>query len=559
MRRKGKRGEGKRLGPGAENRPVQAAYGRFRAWVSSQDPDDFGSGGMDGSEIASLESDRRAIWFRRMWQEGDRQEKESSLRLFTRVQPGDAGSFLREIVTSEGGSLREKKLALDLLRALDPQAAAGAHETDLEAAWRCVQRLVQEGPGEDGCSPAAGGDDVRECFDTLPAPLQGAVAAEVLEQTPGRALAFLGRVLPERESLWDHVLLPLARSPHEDAAALIREGYGRTRDSALRKRMKKTNHQRRSLGLSALPLEEEADHRRVVWMPVVQSRSEGLLAMGDNPNETLAWIFDRKGSAGIRVVMGWVHETRGLEKCLVTEFSKTEARDYRQSLLENPDFQVGEVDVGYCAYILEEAYKRGAPAEAGEAEAYRSARMMIRGLLPSETVHPPHPVQKLVAARDGEVLGDAELRTVQGVARLLEEHPPLKDWRLDAGPWERHQEKLEEILNSRIIIHPLQKQERVDTFCGRVAADVFSDPQERQRWKTRLEDAAWVAYQQGNRDLAVRLVRLGLSLEAPEGDPSQNRFCVALVRRTVEAWIRQTREEKRDTPSLIVKPPSTVR
>jgi len=532
-----------------ENTAVPGSYGRFRAWVLAQDPGGSGSGSAPASEIAFVDRDRRAVWFRRMWKEGERPEREISLRVFAGLQPGEAGSLFREILASEGAPLWERTLALELLRGVDPGAGGGEHEASLTGARQCVEALLRS-PG-DGDGKAAVGE-VHASFYALPRALQGAVAAEVLEQDPDRAVSFLGGVLRERESLWEVVLEPLVRSPHPGSAELIRDGYRRTRDRSLQKRMKKSNHQRRVLGLAAIPL-EEGGGRRSIWTPPVPTRPEGLLAVAETPEEKLVWILRRNVSVGMLVFTGWVHARLGLGKFLVMDVSRTDAKNYVGAVLQNREIKAGPADPGYCAFLLEEAYKRGAPEDAEEADAYRRVRMMVTELLPAGEAPPPHPVHAVLAAEAGKGAGDGGPPSAQDVAQVLD-HPLLQGFRLEDHQWKSRQDQLEEILGSRIIVHPLQKRDRIETFYRQVAAEVFADPEERRRWKTRLEDAAWAVHHGGDRDLAGRLVRVGLALETPEEDPGRNRFCMEVVRRTLDARVRQSRDEKRETPSLIVRP-----
>jgi hypothetical protein len=137
---------------------------------------------------------------------------------------------------------------------------------------------------------------------------------------------------------------------------------------------------------------------------------------------------------------------------------------------------------------------------------------------------------------------------------VLPDHPLLKNWRLDRARLEVHREKLEEIQNSRIILQPMQKRERTESFYREVAAEFFSSTEDRQRWKVRVEDTAWVLYQKGEVDLARRLAGIARDLGNREQEVSRIPFCTALVRNTMEEWIQQSRSAEQQTPSLIVKP-----
>jgi len=552
MIRKGKRVGRRGEGASGEDTAVQGSYGRFQNWVMRQTCACPGGGPEDAPEVVCVDRETRTAWLHRIWREGERPEKENAMRVFARLQPVEAGCLFRKIVASPEALLWERKRAADLLREIDPYAEGGETEAGLDAGWLCVQNLLRGRAGGTGTlgPDEAGAGEMRAAFEALPLWVQGAVASEILDQDPDRAMPFLGEVLQDREALWGDVLEPLAQSPHAGAAELIRDGYLRTQDRALRKKMKKANHKRRALGFPTLALDSD-DARKGVWTPPAPGRPEGLLAIADTPEEKLVWILRRNVPHGVLLFTGWLHGRLGLRQFLATDLSRSEANKFRESVLQNPELRAGEVDPAYCAHLLEEAYRRGAPEDAEEADAYRRFRMMIKDLLPSAGEAPPHPIYAVLAA--GESPGGPKPTSVQGVAGILG-HPRLQDWRLEDQRWEAYRGKLEEIWNSRIIVHPLQKQERTEALYRQVAADVFSVPDERQRWRRRVEDAAWALHHGGDREVARGLAGIGLALGDPERGGALEPFCVALVRRTLEAWAQQSRIEERKRPSLIVRP-----
>jgi len=546
MKRKGKQGPRKADGARWEEAGWgRSAYGVFRAWVMGQDPAGAWAGVPADLDRLCGSASRRADWLARIWREGDRGEKERALWVCARLVPDEAGAFFRGVMASGEASLWEQERARELLREVDPPAGAGQGDVPLDRARECVELvLASAGPGTGG-----GGGAPREAFLGLPAGLQGAVAAELLERDPDRATAFLEGALAEREALWEAVLPPLALAPHPGAAALIREGYRRTQDRMLRKKMKKLNHQRRARGLPAVPLEGD-EGRRGVWRPPTPVPPAGFMSVSGGGDERMVCVTRQNVPRGVLVCTAWLHDGLGMRNCLVLDLSRTEAEKYRESVLRNPDLPVVVSDPAYCAHLLETAYKRGAPQAEEEAEAYRRVRMWIKELMPPGEAAPAHPVHVLFPG-GGEAAGAVDpLRQDAG----LLDHPLLRNWRLDPVPLETHLEKLEEIANSRIILQPMQKRERTDAFYRQVAADAFSSPETRLRWRARADDAAWVLVQRGDEETARRLVRIARGLEEPGREIERQPFWLALVRRTMEAWMERRRAAARQSPSLIVKP-----
>jgi hypothetical protein len=245
---------------------------------------------------------------------------------------------------------------------------------------------------------------------------------------------------------------------------------------------------------------------------------------------------------------GYVDDQRGLVKFFVMDPSRKESEAYKNSLLENPELPVVESDAGFCAWLLDEAYQKGKPVETEEAEAYKALRPMLKEVVPPDK--PEAPVYAVFADASEEAVVEDPLGES---ARLLDEKL-LSSWGFEAERIKPHLDKLEEISDSRIIVHPMQKKERIDTLFRETAREILSDPAYRTSWRRRLEDAAWVFYQKGLEGQARRLVHMSRYLEDPEKDSSRIAFFVELVRRGLEGTLEEKKTEEKQRPSLIVKP-----
>jgi hypothetical protein len=235
-------------------------------------------------------------------------------------------------------------------------------------------------------------------------------------------------------------------------------------------------------------------------------------------------------------------------KFFVMDPSRKELDAYKTSLLENLEFPVVESDAGFCAWLMEEAYQKGKPVETEEAEAYKAVRPLLKEVVPPDK--PEAPVHEVFEDASEEAAVEDPL----GESASLLNERLLSSWGFDPGRIQPHLEKLEEISDSRIIVHPMQKKERMDTLYREAAKEILSDPAYRTSWKRRLEDAAWVFYKKGFEGQARRLVHMSRYLEEPERDSSKIAFFVELVRRGLEGKLEEKKTEEKQKPSLIVKP-----
>jgi hypothetical protein len=245
---------------------------------------------------------------------------------------------------------------------------------------------------------------------------------------------------------------------------------------------------------------------------------------------------------------GWVDDQKGLMQFLLMDPSRKELEKYRNYLLTNPEFLVVECDAGFCAAILEEAAHRGTPVDPEEAEAFQTARPFLKEMVPPEK--PAAPVYAVFPGeRDGSVVGDP-----LGESAALLNEGLLSGWAIEGERIQPHLGRLEEISESRIIVHPMQKRERVDALFRDIVQSILSDPDYRTSWRRRLEDAAWVFYKRGLEGPSRRIVHMCRYLEEPGNSAARISFFVELVRRGMEGQWKEKQVEERSRPSLIIKP-----
>jgi hypothetical protein len=292
---------------------------------------------------------------------------------------------------------------------------------------------------------------------------------------------------------------------------------------------------------------ESEETEDAVWKPPVPPEPMGLHSMPEPAGSRMVWLIRPNVRKGMLVFGGWVDERRGLMKFFVMDPSTRELEKYKSSLLDNPEFTVVESEPGHCAWQLEEAYRKGVPQDPEEAEAYKAVRPLLKEVVPSE--EPRAPVYAAFPDEPEEPLADP----LGESAQLLNERL-LGGWVMDEERLQPHLDKLEEIERSRIIVHPMQKKERMEAFYRETAQEILSDPACRTSWKRRLEDAAWVFHKKGLEGQARRLAQISRYLEDREKDGSRIALFVELVRRGLEERLQARKTEEEKQPSLIVKP-----
>jgi len=545
MTRKGQKGKKRRPGGRDEKDAGRLAFGRLKGWMAEHDPSLDVADDPAIREFQAMEPGLLSRWISRLFHEEHTGEPGKILQGALHLLGDEAAPFLQEVVRSEGCSLAERKKALDVLRGM----GAGHDEIPgdaLDAAWTFVTEEFSVGTqATDGPDPSYA--DLWERYQRIPKELSGSVACQLLANDPVHAFSFLMFCLEESGELPEEVLEGMVDVQGEEAARFLQAAFQKAGRKKLQKRIKKVNHKRRAKGLPSCDFEAE-DTGRAIWSPPVPPKPIGLLSMTESAEARMVWVIRHNVPKGMLVFGGLVHDGQGLVKFFLLDVSPREAEKYRDSLVNGQEPTVVETDPAYCAFLLEDAYGRGAPRDAEEAELYKGYRMFLKELSSTEEVL--HPIRQAFQHQaDQEVTEDP-----LGESAALLKHKFLLSWRMDPLRLKPHLGKLEEISESKIIVHPLQKKERIESFYRDTTREMLSDEAFRDTWRRRLEDMAWVLFKTGEDTLAKRLFRVGLYLEDAEKDFSRVAFFTQLVQMTFEGWLKEKKSEEKAAPSLIVKP-----
>jgi len=424
---------------------------------------------------------------------------------------------------------------------------AGEYErrrAELEAAEALCERFLAELSDPQSMGSAERYERMREELARLDRDMRYAVLSKAQGTSPGGAAPLLEACFGSDDQ-WDEDLVDLAaeEAAPEAAERLIR-WLERTQSKHVKKHIKKTLHSLRSKGIQVPSIDGLTD-RRPVWRPPPAPESYGFMSLVDSRGGRAVWLFSPRRPRGYILVYAMTHEKQGLIGLDAVEFTSRQVREYRQEIEQKANLWAVETDPAYCAFLIKEAYERTPEAEGTLIETYRAVEPLVENLLPSSP--PASPVHAVLSA---EETGEDSL----GETKTLLEHALFTGWRLDDDLVAPFASELEEIQESRIIVSPLQKKERIDSFYRQATSQLFSAESVRSLWRRRLEENAWVLYQKGLRreaNLAVRVARL---LSEETGDAARSAFLKELVRKSIDEYLEARKEQEASQPSLIVKP-----
>ncbi len=385
---------------------------------------------------------------------------------------------------------------MSLAAALERAATALDHEADLiRPANGDPDRLRRE------LSPEAGGR------------VLGWLLAH--EPTSGEELAQAWAEDPEGR---DHLLAV-------DEPALPKAG---------RKALRRVLHRLRGRGVS---VPEAAPPPVVATLPPLEDTVEAALVSPLDPSGArMAYLVESNPGGGVRIFEVIFDSGQGILDCATYSTGRSQARQFLRDA-QKRRFPALPVPADSLRRLLAEA-ARAHPAEKSLPRDFSESRGRLTRS-PEGARTPGELAREALGADGGSLARAAELTR----ERQIGPWPPSEEILRSVA------ERLQELLEGKIIVSGAQRRERIDAVLGDTLGAAY-DAAGSARMVGRFEETAFVFWKQGREDDA----RACLAAARSFGDtpPGENAVARALLETALAPLLDRLREEE-DT-SLIVKP-----
>ncbi len=281
--------------------------------------------------------------------------------------------------------------------------------------------------------------------------------------------------------LWDlHLMAGLANIRHPAIPGLLAEIFGQSPDPARRKALKRALHLLRTRGVP-VPREllpREAPVIREEQSPATRARVSPILGNGDSivvleaPREILGGTF----------LVAFMNDAAGFQECQLLSLNNQQQKEFWEHYQEQGLAEWFPVPGPYAVRLLEEAYARQGRggAAAGSYPGLRERIWKYWGR-PEEA---PDPEQTPPAPDPGE-----QTRLLEQ-SRQLAEEPIFHYWLPGLQEIEPWFHRLQEVLESPLVLADHQKQGRADALMQEAALALYP-PESRERWRRRLLATAY--------------------------------------------------------------------
>ncbi|HEX9264362.1 MAG TPA: hypothetical protein VF977_08330 [Candidatus Binatia bacterium] len=339
------------------------------------------------------------------------------------------------------------------------------------------------------------------------------------------------------------VIFSLGKIFDPAAVEALSEIDRQTTDKDLKKEIKRSRFKLAQKGLVS-PQEKAADTKPPAIFERV-SDVEASMSAVDGSGGRLIWITKPQPNHGLQVIQAMLHDREGLLRFGGMHVRRKELRKMADEIKQQHGISMISIPWEFADQIVYEGYERAKARGQSGLENFHEVRSMIATGKPKEQAHPIYRRLDADQAREG---------AWRELSRRLLDEPELRYWILTDDWVQGILPQLEEAQTSRLVLNPLQKEERFNAIV-REAVKTLCSGENGQAFKRRMEDMA-LYFLETNRADAANLA-LAVALQVGEADPGllDVSFLTGLVQKSFAFFISQEKTKKEEEQSsLIIKP-----
>ena len=454
-----------------------------------------------------------------------------------RAKP-DSGSILKGIAHDQGYSIEERIMALAVLRDMGEPI-----NEELFRSLKTVEGLMEETSRILEDSGKRLPDSISSQILDLDEGLQKAFIDQLIHESGEKTLSLFTELIGRSYGLDLEMSESLACLPVAGSASLLRQMALKTQDKTLDRTIKKSLYQLKKKGVV---VEDERPKASPVFAGQSHAGvSEGYLSAIDSSGGRLIRLIQPKLPRGLYFFQVLTNDMEGIEDFIGSEATRKMVKEYLASVTEENSMPIVEADPSYCRLLIEESYARTIERGRALPEEYLKWRNRI-GMPKNDTQRPLiYTYFKEEAVKEDDSLLER--------SETLFELPEFQNWFMQPDEIEPYTERLKAANESKLILSPIQKQERISTIYNNTVQELFSE-ERCLLYKRRMEEMAYVLYKLEKEDKAEVCLAAALALDNKEIPSARHPFLLGLIQRSISFTVREEDQKESETPSFIIKP-----
>jgi hypothetical protein len=340
------------------------------------------------------------------------------------------------------------------------------------------------------------------------------------------------------------VVFALGRIIDSTAVEALAEIEKQATDKETKKEIKRAFFKLGQRGL-ALPHEGSREDKPATAFFSRAADIEAYMSAVDSGGGRLVWVAKPQPNHGLQVVQGMLNDSDGLLRVGGMHLRRKELRKMIQDIKDQHNVSMISIPWEYADWLLYESYEKAKARGQSGLENFHELRSIFADTKPTKQSHPIYQKLDATQVRDGAWREQSR--------RLLDE-PELRYWILTDDWVQAFVAQLQEAQTSRLVLNPLQKQERFSAIAREAVKALCSDENGRL-FRRRMEDMALYFVETNRLDLGK--LSLAVALQVGEGDPGplDVSFLTALMQKSFAFYMSQEKAKaEEEQSSLIIKP-----
>jgi hypothetical protein len=273
--------------------------------------------------------------------------------------------------------------------------------------------------------------------------------------------------------------------------------------------------------------------------------TEAYMSAVDGGGGRLIWLAKVQPGHGVQVIQTMLHDRDGLLRVGGAHLRRKEMRNTFQKLQRQHNISMIPIPWEFADWVIYEGYEKAKARGQSGLERFHELRSIIGTEKPKEQSHPIYLKIDAAEVRQGPWREQSR--------RILDE-PELRYWVLTDDWIQQYLTQIQEAQTSRLVLNPLQKEERMSAIV-REAVKTLCSGADGRAFKRRMEDMALYFAETGRPE--VGKLSLAVALQVGEGDPGplDVSFLTGLVQKSFAVLLSQEKAKQEEEPSsLIIKP-----
>jgi len=271
---------------------------------------------------------------------------------------------------------------------------------------------------------------------------------------------------------------------------------------------------------------------------------EAYMSPVDGAGGRLVWIVKPQAGHGLQTIQAMVNDRAGLLRIGGAQVRRKELRNMAQEIKKQHGVTMISVPWDYADSMIYEGFEKAKSTGRSGLENFHQLRSILSAAKPKVQDHPVYRRVNSVEVREG---------AWRELSRRLLDEPEFRFWVLDADWMEPFLGQLQEAQTSRLVLNPMQKEERMAAIV-RDAVKTLCTGETGRIMQRRMEDMAFYFVEAGRAEMAK--LALAVAQQIAEGDPGplDISFLTGLVQRSFAVYLSQEKSKAEEEPSFIVKP-----